>query len=572
MSKYYRYALVMMMVLTLIMGVIGAQDDEYKVLVDAEAVGSSDVPTLDPSLAIDSSSIAVIESITVGLTRLNEITVEPEPGMATWEVSEDGMTYTFFIMEGVPWVYYDADAGEVVEVPDNDGNVRYVTAHDFAYNIRRTLDPRTGAAYAGVLAPWIVGGSESIDITVSASEEFDDAVVDEVVAALGVEVVDDYTLVLTSPEPAAFLPQMYGLWMTVAAPQWLIEDLGTLWTEPEYIQSYGPFAVKEWVHDESLTLIANPLWPGTEYVPSPALDEVVFLVRQARTALAEFEAGKVHVAPVPIADIDRIRATPELEELHYVGSSKYTYYYGFNVEKPPTDNVHIRRALSLAIDRVDIVENVVKGGQAPAGFFTRPDILAGPAQEDYPGTGSFFDVDLALEELAMGLEELGLSDVSELPPIMLMHNTSEVHATVAQAIQNMWVENLGLQVDIASQDWIIFLDLCRTDAPQIFRLVWGWDYPDANSFLYDVFHSTSSSNYTNWTSETFDALVEEAALSPDTATRTDLYAQAEHILTWEDAAIAPIYYYVAHRMTQANVIRTYSVLGYERYEKWDLQD
>jgi oligopeptide transport system substrate-binding protein len=366
------------------------------------------------------------------------------------------------------------------------------------------------------------------------------------------------------------------MWIATAQPSWLIEEVGDLWIEDENYQSYGPFALKEWAHDESVTLIANPFWPGTDSMPQPMVDEVVMYVMDASVSLAEFEAGNLDIAQVPIADIERIQADPELSQAFYIAPNKYTYYYGFNNDKEPFTDLRVRRAFSLAIDRQSVVENVTKGGQVPAGFFTRPDVAAGPSQELTPDLGvPLPDMTqeernaMAVELLEEYLDETGTTR-DDLPPITLMHNESESHAAVAQAIQQMWTDTLGVEVQIATQEWGVYLETLNQDAPQIYRLGWGWDYPDANSFLYDVFHSSSGNNDTNWTSDEFDSLVEEARQLSDPEARRDLYTQADDILVWEDAAIAPIYFYTQLRMFNPEITeRTYSNLGYEVYAKWD---
>jgi oligopeptide transport system substrate-binding protein len=552
------------LLLLAMVGGVAAQDD-IKIIYDGEALGASDLPTLDPSLATDSSSIAVISNTTVQLQVYDEETLELQNGMASVEISEDNTEYTFSIFEGVPWVQYDEEAGEVVEVLDEEGNVREVTAQDFAYGITRTLNPETGADYAGVLAPWIANGSEFLNGEAEAAD-------------LSVEVVDDYTLVLTSPTAAGFLGGVYGMWIATAQPSWLIEEVGDTWITDEFYQSYGPFALKEWNNDESVILIANPFWAGEEIgsaMPQPKVDEVHMLVMDSSVSLAEFEAGNLDIGQVPSADIPRIQADPELSEAFYIAPSKYTYYYGFNTAKAPFDDVRVRQALSLAMNRQSIVDNVTQGGQAPAGFFARDDVAAGPSQELTPDLGVPFTDDYAADvEAAKALLDEYLADegitIDELPPITLMHNESEGHARIAQAVQQQWADALGVEVQIATQEWGVYLETLGEDAPQIFRLGWGWDYPDANSFLYDVFHSSSGNNNTNWTSEEFDALVEEARLLSDQEARRDLYAQADDILVWDDAAIAPIYFYTSLRMFNPEITeRTYSVLGYEVYAKWD---
>ena len=151
-----------------------------------------------------------------------------------------------------------------------------------------------------------------------------------------------------------------------------------------------------------------------------------------------------------------------------------------------------------------------------------------------------------------------------------MHNTSEAHALVAQAIQQMWAENLDIEVQIANQEWQSYLDLLDEDAPQVFRYGWCADYPDPHNFLGDVYYSASGNNDTNWANEEFDALIDEAKLMLDFEERKPLYARAEHILTWEDCAIAPIYFYTDLSMKAAYLETTNSIIGVDRFDKWDI--
>ncbi len=554
-TRLISLSIAIMLVLGLVIGAAGAQDEKVLHL----NLGS-EPPTLDPSLATDTTSVQVITELFVGLTRLHEVDVVVEPGMATdWEVSEDGLTYTFHLMDNVSWVRYDADSGEVVQVMDDEGNPRLVTAHDFVYGIRKTLDPMTAADYAYVPAEWILNG----DAVNSGEMPVED---------LGVRAVDDFTVEITATSPASFLPNIFGLWFMAAQPSWVVEEHGDFWTEAENIQSYGPFALAEWEHEDSLVLVKNPFWAGTDSVPAPKVDRIEFaMITEVSTAFANFEAGTLDVSGVPSADIDRVMADPELSELVFISPLGCTYYYGFNVEKEPFTDARIRRAFSIAIDRQAIIDNILKGGQEPAYFFSRQDILtAAPRAADYP--------DLAISsnpEDALPIFEEYLADTGQtredLPTITLMHNESEFHSLIAQAVQQMWKETLGVDVQIQSQEWGTYLDLLDEDPPQIFRLGWCQDYPDAHNFLSDVFRSDSSNNHTNYASEEFDALVDQARLETDVDVRTELYAQAEYLLTNADAAIAPIYFYTSGvTVTAPYIERTYPVIGTNRYEKWDI--
>lgn len=527
-------------------------------------------PTLDSSRASDTTSLTIIEALNVNLGRTNEITGLTEPGMATWTIEETdtSLIFTFDIMEGVPWVRYNAETGAVEQVLDENGEPRMVKAQDFAYAMLRTLDPATASDYAYVLMEAIKGGVE-YNTSKATGEELQ-ALRD----AVGITVVDDYTLQIETPEKVPFyLDIVAGMWFGIAQPSWVIEEYGDFWTEPENIQTYGPYALEYWYHDDSLGLIANPFWPGTETVPQPAIPQIMgVMLTDASAAFANYEAGTLDVVGAPLSEMDRIKADPVLSEELHIGPSFCTYYYGFNVTKPPVDNVHLRRALSAAVDRQALIDNVTKGEQEPARWFSRPGLVAAPTMETHPNIGIGYDPAMAKEELAQALADLGVADANELPPITLMYNESTGHARIAEAIQQMWLNELGVNVQLATQEWGVFLETLDTDPPQIWRLGWCNDYFDADNFARGVFRSDAGNNNTRWGNPEFDRLVDEARRLSDVTERTELYAQAENILVYEDAAIIPLYWYTSVEMTKPYVNRTYALTGHQRYEKWSFAE
>jgi len=386
---------------------------------------------------------------------------------------------------------------------------------------------------------------------------------------VAVRAIDDYTLEVTTVNNYAFTPAILGLWMARPQPQWVIEEFAEFWIEPANYTAYGPFTLKEWPRGESLTIIKNPFWPGTDTLPVPALDEVVFNVMDETVALTSYEAGDLdRTDTVAATEIPRLDADPVLSVELARGVLQCSYYAGFGINNPAMNNVHLRRALSYAIDREDIVENVTQGGQQPAKFFSNIGVNAAPLQGDYPELGIGYDPDKAQEELALALEELGLTDASELPPISVLFNTSSLHQLVFEAVQAMWADELGVQVELTAQEFATYLDQ-RSTFP-VFRAAWCSDYPDAHNFLFDVFESTSTNNDTGFSNAEFDALVAQAASETDLQTRKDLYAQAEQILVYEEAAIAPIYFYASLEMTKPYVERTYAQGSTQRFENWDI--
>ncbi len=540
--------------------------------------GTGDVPTLDPNLGEDNNSITAIEETFVGLTRLDEVTNELHPGLATkWDISSDGKVYTFKLRTDVPWVKWDGTKKQVVKVqtcPDKDGKTkdRMVTAKDFEYGIIRALKPETASPYAYVLA-FVIAGADDFN-----SGKNKDA------TKVGVKAVDDSTLQVTFKEDAAYNANIIGLWTAMAVPKWLIEGddctqkRGDRWIEPGFFQSFGPFTLKEWVHDSTMTIVKNPFWPGDQWTPVPKVDEVTWSMLDDPPAFAEFETGNKDWVRVPLSDIDRVKADPKLSKLLVIGPTFCTYYYGFNTKAPVVNDVRVRKALSMAVDRVSLIKNVTKGEQEPAQWFARPGLVAAPTIKDYPDLGIKYDPKAAKALLDEYLKEKNTT--ADKLDISLMFNTNAGHQKIAEAIQQMWKDNLGVNVKLTNQEWKVFLETTKSkDTPQMYRNGWCQDYPDANNFDREVLAVGGSQNPAkdgvpyggiNWKNDKYEQIVKQAAVEKDLKKRTDLYAQAEKILVADDAAIIPIYWYTRVNVTQPWIKRTYSLGDHERYEHWEV--
>jgi oligopeptide transport system substrate-binding protein len=405
------------------------------------------------------------------------------------------------------------------------------------------------------LVPYIVGAAEFNGGTGTADDV-------QIVA------VDDWTVQITAPEAVAFAPSIYGLWMARPVPQAVIEEFGDSWTEAENIATYGPYALKEWAHEESVTLVKNPFWVGTEFVGQAKIDEVTFRFLDPQQAFAEYLAGNVDASDVPLEEITRAQADPVLSQEMNVGTNPCTYYLGYDNTEDPLTNVHLRRALSYAIDRQSIVDNVTKGGQIPAQWFSRPGLNAAPTLETNPDLGIKFDPAKAQEEFALALDELGMS-ADELQ-LSVSYNDSSGHAAIVTAIQQMWSDTLGITVQLVALEPSTYFGTVSEEAPMIYRSGWCQDYSDANNFLYDVFYSKSSQNDPGFNSPEYDALVEQARTETDTEVRRELYAQAEEILVVDQAGIVPIYWYTTNQILKPYVEYSKSVTGNEIYDNWDI--
>jgi oligopeptide transport system substrate-binding protein len=519
---------------------------------------------------------------TLGVVRQNETTAEIEPAMATsYDVSSDGLTYTVHLMPNVPWVHYNADSGQVEVVKDCSGNDRNVTAQDFAYGIVRTIDPATASDYAYALLPYLAGAAEFNDGTNTDP------------ASVGVKAVDDNTIQYTFKAPAVYNLNLLGLWIAHAEPKWLIEGddctqaAGDKWTEQEYFQGYGPFTLKEWVHDASMTLIKNPFWPGNETVPQAKLDEIEIHFLDASPALSEFDAGNLDEAGIPSEEWDRIHSDPAYADMIRPVYTLGTEWYGFNTQLAPTDDQRVRLALSLAIDRDTLVKQVVKGG-IPAQFFTNPGAAGAPKPEQYPDGGVKYDPEKAKQLLNEYLTEKNLKP--EDLKLTLMANSTEGNQKTGEAIVGMWKDVLGVDVNFVTQERKVYLVTRQDGKEQIYRNSWVQDYPDANNFLYDVFGlngaftsvvdwpanatSDNPAEYTTGQNPNFDKfteLLQQAANEQDAQKRMDLYAQAEQILLVDEAVVAPLYWYTDDILVRPEVKDTKSITGYDHWEKWDIQ-
>jgi oligopeptide transport system substrate-binding protein len=549
------------------------------------ASGPTDTPTIDPSLSTDTSSVQIVEELTVGLLHLNEETVKLDAAMAdSYTISDDGLVYTFKLHAGVPWVRWNGDAVEQVMDCQDPPQPRVVTAYDFEYAFKRTCDARTASDYAYVFNNVLKGCKEFNSMPSTATV----TMTNDLRAAVGAKAIDANTLELTFLAPAAYNLSIASMWIGNAEPSWIIEGdactaaRGERWWEPGFNQSYGPFALKEWIHDSQMVLIKNPFWPADmPAVPQPKIDEIVFRVLDATPSLAEYEAGNLDVSAIPLTEIDRVKSDPVLSKEYYQGFSNCTYYLGYNTSKPPVDNVHLRRALSMALDRQTLIDNVIKGGQIPAQWFCRPGMVACPTPEKNPDVGIKSDETKAKEEFQAFMTDMGYTSVDQIPEIVYMFNTSESHRKIAEAIQQRWVDVLGVRVTLINQDWATYLNTYLTpEASQIWRMGWCSDYPDANNWDLEVFKSGNGSNPTTpdgtpsggvmWKNDTYNQLVTAAATEQDPAKRLDMYIQAENILVYEDAAIIPVYWYTSLSLTKPYIQRTYSLIGRDAYEKWEI--
>lgn len=542
-------------------------------------------PTADPAMTTDTTSSALIGDTFIGLTDQNLETLEIIPSLAMdWTASDDKLTWTFNLRDDVPWVTYNTSTGEIEQVMDDEGNVRYVNAHDVVYGVKRTCDPRTASDYAWLL--YVIKGCAELNEADPEAENFQ-----ELYDGMGVEALDDYTVQFTLEYGAGYFPAVTTMANLYPVYQPIIEEKGDRWIEPGFAVSSGAYVMTEWVHNDHIILEKNPFFPlWGEGVYTGNIEKAVgYMIEEASTSFAMYENDELDTAGVPLDQIDRVKSDPELSEQLYNAPVNCTYYYGFITQRPMVSDVKVRKALSAGIDRKTLADDVLRGGQIPANTFTNPLNFGSPAgdtdiapwalPEEMGGTGYEAAVAMGKELLA----EAGYPDGEGLD-ILLMHNVSEGHARIAQAIQAMWQEAYPkMNVTVETQEWRVYLDTIRAttdinDVPDVFRLGWCGDYPHANNWVHEVFNSQEGANRIRLSYDDpqvgelvkkYDETTSAAQVAPDEEA-IKLYKEAEKLLVDEIVGIAPIYYYTAVTVTKPYLTRTYDPIKHHLYE-WKIE-
>ena len=481
-------------------------------------------PSLDPGRATDTTSSNVLLNIMDPLVRLNPDTNEAEAALAeSWDVSEDGITVTYHLRSDGVWSNGDP-----------------VTAGDFEYSWKRTLSPELAADYAYQLYG-IQGAAEY-----NGCEKQCDAMADKV----GVKAVDDQTLEVTLTSPQPWFIQQSAHHSFLAVHQATVEQFGDKWTEPENIVTNGPFLLESWEHEQSIDLVKNPDWRGAADV---ALERVNGrIIVDGTTRVQAFEAGEVDAldgAGLPPDEIPRLKETPEYELYPSLG----TYYYGVNIENIP--DVHQRRALSLAINRREIIDQIAQADQIPATGMS-PDGISGfdTINPESPWTPETADLEQAQAEL----DQVSGAKTD----ITLFFNDAPGHKEIATAVQAQW-DQLGISTSLKQQEWAQYLEFLGpppNSAVDVYRLGWIYDFPDAINGL-ELWTCDSGNNNTNYCDQAFDDLVEEAKATEDTAAREELYGQLEDMLFGEDGAmpILPIYWYTYPNLEKESIKESFFI-------------
>ena len=312
--------------------------------------------------------------------------------------------------------------------------------------------------------------------------------------------------------------------VTFPLRQDIIEKYGDSWTEPGKIVTNGPYLLKQWEHEYKLILKANP----KHYEGKPEINEVhIFVVQEQTTALTLYETGELDYIELPPIAIPHFKKSPEYRNKPQLRG----YYYGFNVKKPPFDNVLVRQALAHSIDR-SLIPKILKGDEIPSSSWI-PKGMFGYNES----IGSKFNPQKARSLLA----EAGYADGKNFPKVTAVFNTGgEKHKLIGGFLQEQWKKNLNVEVQLESQEWKVFLSRLDLDPPQIFRLGWGADFPDPDNFM-NLFIASSGNNRLQWSNSDYDKLVALGSTLKNPKERKKIYDQAQVLLTETEVPMIPLF-------------------------------
>lgn len=465
--------------------------------------------SLDPQISEGVPSANILRDLFEGLTAEDK-DGNIVPGVAeSWEISDDGLTYTFHLRDAT-WTNGDP-----------------ITADDVVFAWQRGVNPATGTNYAFLLYP--IENAEAI----STGEEKD-------LSTLGVKAIDAKTVEVKLVGPTPYFLGMLTHSVAYPVPKKVVEQYGKAWTRAENIVSNGPFKISKWVPQASMELVKSDSYWDKAAVK---LDKVIFYPTENQNAeLKRFRAGELDwTYEIPLDQLKFIKKelADEFKVANYLG----VYYYGLNTTKAPfKDNIALRKALSLAINRDIIVDKVTGAGEKAAYNFVVPGVLnADPYIPDYANVTQAKRIEMAKKFYT----EAGYSKDKPLE-LELRYNTSENHKKIAIAIAAMWKQNLGIKTNLVNEEWKVFLQTRKQKNTQAFRAGWIGDYNDANTFL-ELFLSGSGLNDVGFNSPKFDELMKKASLEKDMATRTQLLHDAEQDFL-DSYSLIPIYHYVTKRL------------------------
>lgn len=482
-----------------------------------------DPETIDPALssAVDGGNLIIYAFETLLIfDEQNNLA----PGQAeSFDVSEDGLTYTFHLRDGLKW---------------SDGSD--LTAEDFVYSYKRLANPLTAAPYAYDMLCMVKGYDAIMNLKEGATEEEMMAAVD----GLAVSAPDAKTFVVELSAPCVYYDKISGFAALSPVKKDVVEANGDQWAiNPETYVGNGSLRMTEWVPGSYIMYEKNPYYWNADKV---TVDTIKFvLMEDANASYSAFKTGEIIMAKdIPSEEVPRLRGT---EEFH-IDPLMGTYYVNFNIEKEPFGDARVREAMSLAIDRKYIAETVTQGTYSPATNFVGPGVSDAAPSSSFEEVsrqnngGDFFRVDnyeADLEKAKQLLAEAGYPDGQGFPTVEYMTNDAKYHKPIAEYLQSAWKE-LGINTDIKIVEWSTFTPTRRNGDYLTARNGWVYDYDDPSNMI-NLLETNNGNNDGNYSSPEFDALVEGARSTADKEEHYELLHQAENVLL-KDAAIAPVAY------------------------------
>ncbi len=421
------------------------------------------------------------------------------PGVAEdWEVSDDGTTYTFHLREDARW-----------------SNGERVVAQDFKYAWKRAITPGFPADYAQLLN--VIENAEAYN-----TGELSDF------SEVGVEAPGKDKLVVHLENPTPYFPELVAFYTFFPQPREVVEEHGEKWTRSKNIVSNGPYVLKAYNPQQEIILEKNPEYWNADEVDIERAK--LRIIKDKNAVVNAYKTGELDWTGtnLPISQISSLLMHEDYNREPMLG----IYYYRINVseEDSPLSEPKVRRALSLAVDRESIVENVLNGLFDHAKSFVPGNM---------PGYESTVSTEYAPDKANELLEEAGYPDGEGFPETTVLYNTDKNHKLVAESIQSMWKKNLGIDIELQNKEWKTYLEDIDTLSYEVARAGWIGDYNDPMTFL-DMWVTGNGNNDTGWSNEQYDGLIAEARETPDPKERRKILQEAEDLLL-EKGPVIPIY-------------------------------
>jgi oligopeptide transport system substrate-binding protein len=536
------------------------------------AYSTTDIPGLDPQVQEDVVSINNIENLFMNLTNYDLETSEIVPEAATsWDISDDGLVYTFYLRSDIPWVFHNPVTGEttqaerVVDAETGETAPAFVTAGDFVYSIRRACDPNIGSYYSSVIAPQIKGCADVLDYEDPAN------IPTELVEAIGVTAIDDATLQIELEFAASYFLSMTPMWTLAAVPDWVIAEYGDQWVEAGNIVTNGRFVLHEWVHNVRRQVWRNPLMPADMYGSGNLEQIITNVVPDISTGYALWLNGEVDLSNIPDAELQaHLEAYPD-ETVQVPDLA--VFYIAFRMTKEPFDNVHVRRAFSAAFDRETYVETVIQGQGLPMIHFAPPGIFGAPPIDE---VGVGYDPEFAAAELA----EAGYPNCEGFPQVTLLGYSGQSTLNWIEYAQNAWSTNLGCDPELIQIEQQPFAELLAAtaasvpdeDSPHMWTLAWGPDYADENNWVGDVLWCGNPGNRTKRECNEIDDMIVQAREESDPEARIELYRQIEEAFFGAEGEFPffPVWVRIAFVAEHSWVDRTPALFGGQQWYNWTI--